>query len=163
MEMQVFGRVDNSEESEHQLELCKNHKEDPVPNRRKSKVCYQCVPAGLPKAQRIAENKLMEIDLYNGTKLVTKENARDIDVGFCFEHLGNAQLVNEGSAIIAACNYQEDRFKLPVIPCSVELAVIIVNESIAHKRKCHPQNADVSVACHVFATCVSSMRKTTTP
>ena len=114
MEMKVVGRFNKSEESEHQLELCKDH--HPEPSANNTKVCYQCVPAGLPKSERVTRNELMEIDLYNGKKLVTQENARDIDVGFCFEHLGNAQLVNEGSAIIAACNYQEDRFKLPLIP-----------------------------------------------
>lgn len=117
MQMKVYGRVDRDEESTHDMELCMDHREKQPPAQRDTKVCYQCVPAGLPKGNRLASrNDLMEIDLYNGAKLVSQENARDIDVGFCFEHLGNAQLVNEGSAIIAACNYQEDRFKLPLIP-----------------------------------------------
>lgn len=115
MQMRVVGRVNGSEKSTHDMELCQD--QTPYRPRMNAKVCYQCVPAGLPDRSVLASrNDLMEIDLYNGVKLVSYENARDIDVGFCFEHLGNAQLVNEGSAIIAACNYQEDRFKLPLIP-----------------------------------------------
>lgn len=111
MVIDVNDRVNRKEGSKNDLELERDHK---IPAAHAHKVCYQCVPAGLPQGNRFTNRN--EIMLYNGTKLVTQENARDIDVGFCFEHLGGAQLVNEGSAIISACNYQEDRFKLPLIP-----------------------------------------------
>jgi len=120
MEIQVHDRVNrNINTDDGNLELQRDHdsnfnkfaRVNALPN---PDVCWQLVPAGLPK-EASATSDRNKIMLYNGKHLVTNENARDIDVGFCFEHLGSAQVVNEGSAIIAACNYQEDRFKLPLI------------------------------------------------
>lgn len=121
MEMMVKDRVNRTDDSEtSHLELERHHdrsmkQRTEAGNAPVSGKCWQLVPAGLPDTNDISKDKNI-IQLYNGRHLRTSDYSRDIDVGFCFEHLGSAQIVNEGSAIIAACNYQEDRFKLPIIP-----------------------------------------------
>lgn len=114
MLMRVNDRVNlRNDSAGGDMELQRDHEDKP--GWSGGGLCYQLVPAGLPDNTSGIHNR-NKIKLYNGAELVTHPDARDIDVGFCFEHLGKAQIVNEGSAIISACNYQEDRFKLPIIP-----------------------------------------------
>ena len=35
-------------------------------------------------------------------------------VGWCFQNIGSAERVSSATAVMAACNFQEDRFKLPL-------------------------------------------------
>ena len=39
-----------------------------------------------------------------------------IKIGYCFQHIGTGERVYDRAAVLAALNFQDDRFKLPVIP-----------------------------------------------
>jgi hypothetical protein len=39
-----------------------------------------------------------------------------IKIGYCFQHIGSGERVYDRAAVLAALNFQDDRFRLPVIP-----------------------------------------------
>ena len=75
---------------------------------------WQCLPDSF--AADGGANELENIyDMSNGGPHPA-DRAHTIHVGYCFQNIGRAEQVNDRATVVAASNFQDDRFRLPVIP-----------------------------------------------
>lgn len=77
---------------------------------------WQILPAQLDDVRSVSDNENL-MSIYENPKDIADDDYNAyIDIGYCFQHLGRAETVNDRAAVIAASNFQDDRFRLPVIP-----------------------------------------------